>query len=599
MNNSRLESNRLSVAAHFLGDEANSIAWGVIVLDHQWRIAFVNQIAVHFLNRSVPEELIGLAFLKVLPGSSGRDLQKIGKRALREETPAAVQLHSEEKGEWFEYRFYPIPNSLIILFVEIPPPEHSAGPGAGDDRDRLQELAKPDPILADRINPAGGDAASQRHPNTSGHADAQPERATNVLIALNAAAQKLQQQFSPEQLAQEIIEILDSSLGYTNSAVLLIDERDGETMLPFALSTQSQGAEFLRKDKQFVTSKKPRVGVGITGWVAQHGKSLRVGNVLEDPRYFSMRVDIRSELCVPICSNDRVIGVINVESTKENAYSYDDQLVLETVAAQISVSIQRAQFFEKLRQEFADHEQMRAMFAQSVKNPALGRLTATLAHEINNPLQSIKGFLSLYHQEVMEGQSQEKLEQYFKIVNDELARITRLIRNMRDFYRPAAKGFLQVDINALIQNVLELTEEQFRDHGIDVIPSLAKSLPPVTANADQIKQLVLNLVLNAIDAMDAGGSFFVSTSVVKPNADRILPMLAIKMTDTGHGMSQYVLDHLFDPFFTTKENGTGLGMYICQEIVELHGGKIMVSSKINGGTTFRVLLPVYRKENAL
>lgn len=560
-------------------DQLNRIsqpAEGVMVVDSQWRVTYANLAAAHFLNWALPEELIGTLFLKAFPGGQGKKLQQVGKRAISKKILLTTQFYSEDNSRWYECRFYPIPDRLIVLIIEIP---SSVPAGSGGDRSTAELHT--------------GSAAWR---GSFDDLQALPDKASKALIALNQASQKMQQVISPELLAQEIIEVLENLLDYTNSAVLLIDETDGKTLVPFALSTQKQGSEFLKKDKEYVESKKPQVGVGITGWVAQHGKCLRVGNVLEDPRYFSMRADIRSELCVPIISDDRVIGVINVETTQENAYSQADELILETVAAQISVSIQRAQLIEKLRKEFSDYEQMLAWLTQSVKNPAIGQLTAAVAHEFNNPLQSMKGFLSLYHQEVMEGQSKEKLEQYFKIVYEELERISRMIRNLRDFSRPASKGFFQVDINALINSVLALTEKQCQDRGIDVVPTLTKSLQPVIADADQIKQLLFNLVLNAIDAMETGGSLLISTFALKPNADRTTPMLEIKITDTGRGMSQFMLDHVFDPFFTTKEKGTGLGLYICQQIVNTHGGKIAITSKINAGTTVRVQLPMLTKE---
>jgi len=416
------------------------------------------------------------------------------------------------------------------------------------------------------------------------------------LTTLNAASQKLHKLLTPEQLSQEIIEVLESFLDYSYSAVLLIDEVDGETLVPFALSTQKQGKKFIQKDKRYIRSKGPRVGVGITGWVAQHGQSLRVGNVQEDPRYFSMRTDIHSELCVPLFLNDRVAGVVNVETTKENAYSEDDQLILETIAAQISVSIQNALFYERLQQAFIERENMQNLFVQSEKVAALGRLSASIAHEINNPLQSIKGFLSLFRQEVNARADKEKIERYSDIMEEEIDRIARLIRNMRDFYRREATDTEFADVNTLLDTVLTLTAKQFANYGIEVVTFLAKPLPLVAANADHIKQLFMNLVLNAIDAMNTGGSLLVATSIVKSDPNGQGSMVEIKFTDTGPGMSKDVLDHMFESFFTTKQHGSGLGLYISRDIVKSYGGTLSVFSVVDNGSTFTVHLPAYSKE---
>lgn len=133
--------------------------------------------------------------------------------------------------------------------------------------------------------------------------------------------------------------MLEASIGYRYGAVLLIDD-DGERLEPFALSDQGLGGAFVETDKAYVSSRGIRVGHGITGWVARHGMAVRAGNVLEDPRYVPMRDDIRSELCVPIRVGERILGVINIETTEPDAYSEVDQQTLEIVAAQIGLALE-------------------------------------------------------------------------------------------------------------------------------------------------------------------------------------------------------------------------------------------------------------------
>jgi diguanylate cyclase (GGDEF)-like protein len=136
-----------------------------------------------------------------------------------------------------------------------------------------------------------------------------------------------------------VISVLEASIGYRYGAVLLIDD-DGERLEPFALSDQGLGGAFVETDKAYVSSRGIRVGHGITGWVARHGMAVRAGNVLEDPRYVPMRDDIRSELCVPIRVGERILGVINIETTEPDAYSEVDQQTLEIVAAQVGLALE-------------------------------------------------------------------------------------------------------------------------------------------------------------------------------------------------------------------------------------------------------------------
>ncbi len=166
------------------------------------------------------------------------------------------------------------------------------------------------------------------------------------LTSIYEASQRLQKLLNPEELSYEIIELLEKTLSYEHGAVLLLEESNGQ-LIPFAVTGFQKDADFIKQDKTFITSHTPRVGQGITGWVAEHGQTVRVGDVRKDERYYNLRdVGIRSEMCVPLFAGEKVIGVLNVETDRPDAYSKDDQRVLETVAAQISVAIQNARLLE-------------------------------------------------------------------------------------------------------------------------------------------------------------------------------------------------------------------------------------------------------------
>ncbi|MBT3316113.1 MAG: GAF domain-containing protein [Anaerolineae bacterium] len=170
---------------------------------------------------------------------------------------------------------------------------------------------------------------------------------SKYLIAVHRTSQRLQHLHSPESLAQEIIHVLEELLDYEYGAVLLINKSTKE-LLPFALSDQGRGSTFIDMDKAYISSRGIRVGIGITGGVAQTGKSEHIGDVRQDKRYFSMRDDIRSELCVPLINKKEIIGVINIETIKLNAYSEIDLRVLETVASQIAIAIDNANLYANL-----------------------------------------------------------------------------------------------------------------------------------------------------------------------------------------------------------------------------------------------------------
>jgi signal transduction histidine kinase len=186
---------------------------------------------------------------------------------------------------------------------------------------------------------------------------AQLHRRLDELTVVHRAGQQLQRLQTPVALAQAVIQVVEETLAYDYGTVLLI-EPGSDCLLPFALSSQRQGPEFIAQDKAFVASHSPRVGKGITGWVAQTGQSVCLGDVRQDPRYYALRDEnIRSELCVPLWAEEQIIGVINVESSRPNAYTEADQRVLETVAAQISVSIQNTHLLEQVERYATQLEQ--------------------------------------------------------------------------------------------------------------------------------------------------------------------------------------------------------------------------------------------------
>jgi diguanylate cyclase (GGDEF)-like protein len=177
----------------------------------------------------------------------------------------------------------------------------------------------------------------------------------DVMTAIQRSSQHLSQLRSLESLSREIVKVLEA-LSFEHAAVLLLDEETG-SLTPYAYRGQYREGESKERDEITLATRKLRLGVGVTGWVAQMGKSVRVADVFKDDRYLRVHADSRSELCVPLMVADRVIGVVNVETNRQNAFSEVDQQALETFAGQISVAIQNAQQFEQSRQHTEELEQ--------------------------------------------------------------------------------------------------------------------------------------------------------------------------------------------------------------------------------------------------
>lgn len=236
-------------------------------------------------------------------------------------------------------------------------------------------------------------------------------------------------------------------------------------------------------------------------------------------------------------------------------------------------------------EDMTDATKMQAKMLQTEKLSALGRLSASLAHEINNPLQALRSGLRLLGRPTL---SDEKRQQYVATLSTEVERLINLTSRTLDFARPASVGRTAADINALVKATLHLVRKQLQHSRIEVSLQLAASLPPVSVIADQIKQVILNLILNAIDAMPDGGQLQLRTAY-QPHP----PHIIISVGDEGGGMPPAVLAKIYEPFFSTKEAGTGLGLAISYSIVTAHGGHLEVESQPDQGTCFIVYLPVY------
>jgi two-component system NtrC family sensor kinase len=224
---------------------------------------------------------------------------------------------------------------------------------------------------------------------------------------------------------------------------------------------------------------------------------------------------------------------------------------------------------------------------------ALGRLSASIAHEINNPLQAMQGYQEMVEAELATPHPSDRLLQYVKIIHTEKERIAHIIRKMEDFYRPSLEEKSLTDLRKTMESMLALCSPKLKKDRINVVETWNPAVIPIWANTDQIKQLFLNLLLDSIDAMPDGGEIHISAELDHPlPLVPETPSVRLEFQDNGTGMPEETLAHLFEPFFTTKPHNSGLGLSICYTIVTQHQGEIKASSQVGKGTTFTIWLPV-------
>jgi two-component system NtrC family sensor kinase len=245
-----------------------------------------------------------------------------------------------------------------------------------------------------------------------------------------------------------------------------------------------------------------------------------------------------------------------------------------------------------------------AQLLQAEKLSAIGQLVAGVAHELNNPLTSVIGYAQLLQQEVRSSvdadtpRVPETLSHDLRRIAEESERAAKIVRNLLAFARRQSAARAEQDIAEVVTRVVSLRSYEFRLNAIELETAFEPGLPPVLGDGGQLQQALLNLLLNAEQAMRSR-----NVRRVRVGARRVPDAGAVELfiADTGHGIQEENLRRIFDPFFTTREvgEGTGLGLSICYGIVRDHGGQISVESRVGQGTTFKVLLPAHGEEEAM
>ncbi len=230
---------------------------------------------------------------------------------------------------------------------------------------------------------------------------------------------------------------------------------------------------------------------------------------------------------------------------------------------------------------------------RSEKLASVGRLAAGVAHEIGNPLAAVIGYVELLLQGTV---SKEEEQDFLSRISSELQRINGIIRDLLDFSRPSPLQIEGVSVNDVIESTLSLLSHQKVMRYINVQSLLQPDLPPAKANTQQLKQVLINILVNAVDAMPVGGDLRIRSELKKTTGnDEEQEYIVIEIEDSGTGITPEDLTKIFDPFFTTKPpgEGTGLGLAISLRIMESFGGKINVQSTIGKGTKFSLILKVW------
>jgi len=292
---------------------------------------------------------------------------------------------------------------------------------------------------------------------------------------------------------------------------------------------------------------------------------------------------------VPMIYQSRLSGILLIsDKMSKNEFTLDDIEFLSILANQIAVAIENARLYEA---EKTASEQLRAAQHQLVNTErlaALGEMSTRVAHEINNPLGIIKNYMLLVRRAM--GKNIEA-SGYADIVGQEIDRIAHIVRELLDFYRPVRDDLEPVDVIGVMDDVLTLMDRQFKKLSIELFTDFSIDQYLINGSADNLKQVYLNIIINACDAMSSGGKLGIKIKLEDEN-------LLIIFCDTGPGIPPDIIPRIFEPFYTTKESGkgTGLGLSVCYGIIKRHGGSITYKNTNDGGC-FEIKLPISGNTN--
>jgi len=290
---------------------------------------------------------------------------------------------------------------------------------------------------------------------------------------------------------------------------------------------------------------------------------------------------IESEVCIPLLVKARLIGFINLgKKSEKGLYSGEEIDLLETLANQTAIAMENAKLYEDLKRQ-------KAIMRRADRLASLGTLTAGLAHEIRNPLVAIKTLTQLLPERI---DDEEFRKDFLAIASGEVDRISSLVNELLEFARPTKPQLQYENLSEIMDGMVLLISTEVKKQNLEITTEYGENIPPVPIDREQIKQVFLNILLNATEATDEGG--MVGVEIRTFATEKGARFVQVEIRDTGRGIPEEHLDNIFTPFFTTKKKGSGLGLSNAHQIIQEHGGTITVESRVGKGSSFCINLPV-------
>jgi signal transduction histidine kinase/PAS domain-containing protein len=375
--------------------------------------------------------------------------------------------------------------------------------------------------------------------------------------------------------SEEAARILKEMSKSHNSLFDIVDKLDYSHNIDTALNTMTKLMVYSLADTKEVVTL-----------CTKEKKTIIVKDAAKDTRVtdeFRRALGVNEFVCVPLIAKNEPIGVIVADNVYTAEPISDDRVnTLTMFVNQASLAIENAVTYKSLEGKINQLTETQQRLIRSEKLAAIGTMSSYVAHEIRNPLVTIGGFAKALSRFTF---TDTKIKVNIDIIIEEVIRLEKILNNITDFGKPSKPEKVDTQICEIMENTCLLMENYFQEKHIELQKKYEADIPEIPVDPTQIKQVFLNILMNAVEAMPDGGTLNVNIEVVDGS-------IRIYIIDAGKGIQQCVLQNIYDPFFTTKSSGTGVGLSVSLKIIEDHGGTIDAVSEHEKGTTMLLVLPI-------
>ena len=486
-------------------------------------------------------------------------------------------------------------NFMKILFRDGLVREYAARLMAGDQKIKFDALITCNVIL-DLEGQISGYVIIVRDITSKKKNQEQIQRQNTRLSILNAIALDVNSSLDLDEVLKSTIDKILELLDADSVRIYLLDREQERLRL-----AAHKGLSNRYIEKSHVKSRM--LGDGFLGHTVLTSETKVVNNFQRpaDPYIDSIIEEgLQSTAYMPLVSKGEGVGVMCVSSHSNYEFSSDYLDFLTAVGNQVGMAVDNANLYENLKGAYRELKSAQEQIIQTEKLASLGKLAATIAHEINNPLAAVLTYIRLMIKLIIRDRFKperlDDISRYLNTMESETARCGEIVKNLLAFSRQSSITSDTCEVKEIIHRTLRLITHDLDIKGINLVKQIEPELPRIQCDPKQIQQALLNLIINASEAMTKGGTLTVKARNLENDG-----FLEIVTSDTGCGIASENMKNIFEPFFTTKEEGkgVGLGLSVVYGIITRHKGTIDVESKREKGTTFKVRLPIALQDQAV